>query len=108
MRYRSTRRKKIQRKPDTHKKISYQYIFLFVVFIAFSVFITMEGVSSGNELKELEDDARSLSKENRELSEKLVESSSLQDKVRQAKKLGFDKPTDIVYLDGEVSVASLR
>jgi cell division protein FtsL len=102
----------IKRIKIKEKKISgrKRYILgiLIFVFISFSVFVTIQGVTTGNELSELETKARKLSEENKKLSKKLIEPSSLHNKASLAEDLGFEKPSEIVYLDGDVSVASLR
>lgn len=95
-------------KNNDRRSNRYIYICLFLLFIVFSVFISIQGATAGNELTELEEGIRDISKENQELSKKLVESSSLYEKANEAEKRGFVKPTNIVYLDGEVSVATLR
>lgn len=87
-----------------------KYVFglLFLVFICVNVFIAVHSVTSGNELTGLEEEAISISEENRKLSERLIEHSSLNDKAEEAEKRGFTKPENIVYIDGDVTVASLR
>ena len=104
---RNLKRNKIKETKDLGRK-KYLFGFLLLAFVSISVLVTIQGVTSGNELTELENEAIEINKQNHKLSQQLIEYSSLYDKSKEAQLLGFEKPENIVYIGGEVAVASLR
>ena len=69
-------------------------IILFVVSVYFAIDVSTEG----DVLAKLENTEAQLSKENRELDQRLARQSSLTALIGEAEKRGFLEPEDIIYL----------
>lgn len=85
-------------------------IFLIVcgaVLLISSVFYIIESVSLGAQIAKLEKEEYELLEINREMSDIVVNQSSLSSFEKKKEELGFMKPSQIVYLKGEVGVAKL-
>ena len=71
------------------------------------VFLTIESATSGAQIAQLEQEEAILTKQSRELSDKLVKASSLITLGEEAKVLGFKKPSQIIYITEKEAVAKL-
>ncbi len=84
-----------------------------IVFIAglilaiFTVFFTIQTVTSSAKLVYLENEELQLIKKNQELNNILIGSSSLTSLAKNAQELGFIKPTQTFYGEQEKEVAKL-
>lgn len=85
------------------------YLFwaLLSVFGGGIVLLTIETVTSGAEIAKLEKEESILADQNRELSENMVQSTSLDSIEKKAEELGFVKPEKFVYIGREEPVAKL-
>lgn len=77
------------------------------IFLVGTVFFAIEAGVSGAELSALEKTEVILRDENRELSDRIVEASSLSGVEKRANELGFDKPGNTVYIGGGQTIAKL-
>lgn len=77
------------------------------IFLIGTVFFAIEAGVSGVELSALEKTEVALRDENRELSDKIVQASSLTSLSKKAGDLGFDKQYSTVYIGGTEVVARL-
>lgn len=75
-----------------------------VVFGVFTVYLGIETAGYGARLTQLEKKAHELEVHNKDLSQKMISSTSLTDLTKKSSELGFVKPTNIVYV-GVPSVA---
>ena len=82
------------------------WIFLLVCTVI-TVFFAVEQAAKGSEIAVLENEETTLNKENRELTDKLVQVSSLNEVNKKANELGFTKPTKLIYVSEKESVAKL-
>jgi len=78
-----------------------------VMFIAACVFLAIECATSGSEMSMLVDIKERLEKENKYLTAKLVDLSSLNVVEKQASSFGFQKPQKIVYIQESEEFAGL-
>ncbi len=77
------------------------------IFLVGTVFFAIEAGVSGAELAALEKTEFTLRDENRSLSDKIVEASSLSGVEKRASELGFDKPDNTVYIGTVETIAKL-
>lgn len=82
------------------------WFFLSALVVA-NVYLCVESATSGAEIAYRENQEKTLSEESNSLSEGLLKMASLKQVEGQALSLGFGKPTSILYLNGEESVAKL-
>jgi hypothetical protein len=75
------------------------------VFVVLKVFITIKTVSSEAELSYIEKEIENLQKVNFALEDDLANASSLTEIENKKEELGFAKPTSVVYLSSEETVA---
>ncbi len=80
----------------------------FAVLVAIQIFFTIQASSLGAELSVLEHKNMQIAKTNQELKAALVTKSSLSDAGSQADKLGFVKPTNVLFVKQDEPVAQLR
>jgi len=78
------------------------------VFVVLKVFITIKTVSSEAELSYLEKEIEDLQKVNFSLEDDLANASSLTEIENKKEELGFVKPTSVVYLSSEETVAQVH
>ncbi len=71
------------------------------------IFFTIETSANGAQIANLEEEQERLSKENRELEEKLVTSTSLSDLEKRAEDLGFSNDARFYYLKKGEAFAKL-
>lgn len=76
-------------------------------FVGIQVLFTVQTVTTGAHLAQLEREEKDLVKSNQELSRYLVESSSLSDMEETADELGFKNPINTFYISTEEFVAKL-
>jgi len=95
------------RKKETKKKRKFTKLIIpvVVVFVIATVLLTIQTATSGARIAQLEEKQDELTRENRELNDKLVRTSSLTQISEDASELGFHKPSDIVYLTSAEDVA---
>jgi hypothetical protein len=97
---------KYQKNKKTYK--AYRLLFLIgAIFLATTVFFTIQTATAGATLAKLEQDEKQLREQNRDLKSKLIDSSSLVDLSKKAEQLGFKKPEMVHYLSAEEAVAKL-
>lgn len=72
-----------------------------------NVYFTVEFATSGAEIASLEQKEAQLTEENSLLSGRLLETVSLDAIEKKAAELGFAKPVNVVYLNGNEPVAKL-
>lgn len=77
------------------------------LFLVCSVFLTIQGASTGVQLLVLEEEKLRLIAKNQELSTKLIESTSLLKAGEVAEELGFFQPGETLYIKEKESVANL-
>lgn len=88
------------------KKQNLLWVFLSLLVTA-NVYLGINYATSGVEISHLEDQEKSMNDEKSSLSEQLLRSASLKQVEYKAVEMGFGKPTSILYLNGEESVAKL-
>jgi hypothetical protein len=71
------------------------------------VYLTVETATSGAVLSDLERKETLLTEENRELSETIAKASSLNILETKTTELGYNKPSNILYITGKEEVAKL-
>ena len=108
------RRLKIKRQIDSKKsrvvlgiKIPVIFFPVIAVFVAFSIYATIQLLVSGAKLADLRRRSSSLAKENEELRVALVSTTSLTELDKVSTDMGFSKPANILYIEGEETVAKL-
>jgi hypothetical protein len=77
------------------------------LFVIATVFFTIEVSTLGAQLAELEREETNLIKEKQDLSNQLVNSSSLSEMGEKAEDLGFKKPSEVIYISEKEAVAKL-
>jgi CHASE3 domain sensor protein len=89
-------------------KISKTFLWgLLLVFVAITVFFAVEQATRGSEIALLEKEKITLENRKRELTEELVQTSSLNGAEKKAEELGFVKPSNLVYISEKEAVAKL-
>ena len=78
-----------------------------VVFALVVVYLTIEAATSGAILSQFEQEEARLIRENRQLQEELVKSTSLTTLGEKAEGLGFKKPSLVIYITEKEAVAKL-
>jgi len=78
-----------------------------VAIIAAQVFFAIQSSSLGMKLASLEEERLAITKQNDDISKNLIESTSLIKIQEESQKLGFARPTNMVYINPEESVARL-
>jgi hypothetical protein len=97
-------------KPNKVKAKSVRKIFLWgvvVVAVALQIYVTIQTAGQGAQLAEMEKKEKVLLKDNYELTEKIVSSSSLASVEESAQQLGFREPQKTIYVTKESSVAKI-
>ena len=82
------------------------WLFLSILVIA-NVYLCINYATSGAVISHLEGQEASVNDEKSFLSEQLLRTASLKQIENKAIELGFSKPANILYLNGEESVAKL-
>lgn len=77
------------------------------IFGIITVFFAIQSGASGAKLTMLESEIRQLGRENKDLSDELVNSTSLSEISRSTEERGFTTPSEIVYVSRDSEVASL-
>lgn len=80
--------------------------FLVLTFLVLNIFLSLQTVTSGSKLSNLEKTENKLVRENRQLSSDLSEATSLTLVQKSAIELGFQKPSELVYAKDVEAVAS--
>ena len=75
--------------------------------VAGFIYLTVETATSGAVLSDLERREALLTEENRELGETIAKASSLNSLETKTLELGFNKPSNILYITGKEEVARL-
>ena len=81
---------------------------LALAFLIFNVYFSLQTVAYGSQLSALEQDEERISKENKILSNKLVGDTSLTKISERSEELGFEQPSQTLYLSKNDSVTALR
>lgn len=89
------------------KKI-YFYVSAIVVVVITTVILAVQSATVGSELAYFEKQEKTLVSENAVLTDKLLRSESLEKFSAKAEELGFEKPTNIVYISDETEIAQIR
>lgn len=79
----------------------------FLIFLATTVFFAIEAAASGAQLSSLEKEELELTRINSELSEKILEKSSLTKIEEKADEMGFVKSEEIFYIPNQKTFAKL-
>ena len=79
----------------------------FTIFALSAVLLTVETVSSGAEIANLEKTAKNLASQKRELEESFVKTISMGDLQEKSTEMGFVKAENLMYLSGREPVAKL-
>jgi hypothetical protein len=79
----------------------YLVIGITIIFVVTSVFIAIEASASGAEMRQLEEKEATLLREKSELEGLLVKGVSSTEIAQKSETLGFVKPTDLMYLNGD-------
>ncbi len=80
---------------------------IIALFVITSVYMAIQVATSGAVIAKLDSEKRELEKENAEISNVLINSSSLSELGERAEELGFVKPEAILYIKGDKAVAKL-
>ncbi len=80
---------------------------ILIMLVVANVFFTVSVSASGAELTNIEKNQNILISKNQEMKDKISEESSLSTIEEKAVSLGFLKPQNIVYIQGEAPVAKL-
>jgi Tfp pilus assembly protein PilN len=72
-----------------------------------TVFFAVEQATRGSEIAMLEKEEAVLTNQKKELTERLVQISSLNETEKKAAELGFVKPTNLIYISEKEAVAKL-
>jgi hypothetical protein len=86
------------------RKNKFVYL-MFLVFLGLHIYFALQTVSSGAKLSSLENKEKGLISANRELTSSLIKLSSLVKVQESSSLLGFAKPGQLLYLNGEETVA---
>jgi hypothetical protein len=86
------------------KKILWMTLFICTVI---TVFFAVEQATKGSEIAILEKEETTLSNQNKELTERLVQLSSLNGIEKKAEGIGFVKPSKLMYISEKEAVAKL-
>ncbi|MGD8744362.1 MAG: hypothetical protein PVJ52_02105 [Candidatus Woesebacteria bacterium] len=81
--------------------------FVSALFLGGSIFLAIYGSTMGGNLTRLEKSEKEIAEANQELTQKLVESTSLLKAQEDAGKLGFAGEADKLYIDTDSLVARL-
>ena len=81
----------------------YLIIAITAIFVVSSVFIAIEASASGAEMRQLEEEKSVLSRQKSELEQEMVKGMSSQEISQKSLELGFVKPTDLMYLNGDAN-----
>lgn len=73
------------------------------ILIVSSVFIAIEASANGAEMRLLQEEGDALLREKSDLEQVLVKGMSSNEIASKSAELGFIKPTEIVYLNGDAS-----
>jgi hypothetical protein len=76
-----------------------------ILLIAGTVLVTIDSVTKSAEINQLSQEEQQLSLTKKELAEKIVEASSLNNVGTKANELGYSKPQNIVYVGENEGVA---
>lgn len=87
-------------------KSTFFWVFTILILIVALVF-TLEAVTSGAELSNLEKEEAALFSQNKDLSDSLIKSSSVLSYEEKLEELGFIKPEKILYITEKEVVAKL-
>lgn len=99
---------KIQDSFSSRKKMIYiMGVFLGILMLS-SIALTIASATKGAEINYLEKQKHMARQEMEELTSQVVTSNSLSQVSEAASELGLVKPNNVVYLNREVSVASLQ
>jgi hypothetical protein len=79
----------------------YIAIVIGVIFMITSVFVAIEASASGAQMRLLEDEETTLSRQKSELEGSLVKGMSSTEAEGKSLELGFVKPTDLIYLNSD-------
>jgi hypothetical protein len=95
-------------KTVTPRKFNKLYLFVVpvVIFGAIAVFHAVESATQGAKLIALEEKVSKLNKENKDISDKLIQETSLSETQDKVEELGYTKPAQIIYITPEKDVAS--
>ena len=102
-------RKRNQKVKENNNRFNYLWFvaFVFIVFVAGTIFLTIQTTASGAEVSYLENELEKLERENKELVHQLEASSSISILSEKADSLGFIKPSEILYTQKEEPFAKL-
>lgn len=89
------------------KKQNLLWLFLSLLLVVANVYLGINYATSGVEISHLEGQEKSINNEKSSLSEQLLRMASLKQVEYKAVEMGFGKPTSILYLNAEESVAKL-
>lgn len=101
MKYTAKRTNEVKRSKGVY--LAWVAIFIFLVT---TVFLTLTTATSGAEVAKLEDEEAILIRANSELSDQIVNASSLSGTFKKAESLGFSKPEKIIYFSSQDTVAA--
>lgn len=88
------------------RKTKYIFTFTFVLLVISSLFLTIETVATGSDLVGLQKQSDQLLSQQRELKSYLVSELSLSGLETKSIELGFVKPSNLLYIKDNESVAS--
>ena len=90
-------------------KTKFYYVLLapLLVIAGIAVFFAIQSAAYGARLTVLDEKAAKLASQNRELSSRLIESTSLSGLSGKTEELGYQKPDNILYLSSDSFVARL-
>jgi cell division protein FtsB len=77
-----------------------------IILIAGTVLVTIDSVTKSAEINQLAQEEQQMSLETKDLAEKIVEASSLNNVGIKANELGYSKPQNIVYIGENEGVAA--
>jgi hypothetical protein len=98
----------IKKKKNNLNKISKTVLWaILLICAAITVFFAVEQATRGSEIALLEKEKIVLDNQKRELTDKLVQSSSLNGAEKKAEELGFAKPSNLIYISEKEAVAKL-
>ena len=87
------------------KPVFIPLIIVTLILIISNVFVSANLSTTGEKIKNLEEEKRLLSEENLELRRSILEKTSLQELEKHAQSLSFEKPTTIISLETPDPVA---
>ena len=99
----------IGRSTEPRTKFNRTYVVMFPLFVfgIIAVFLAIEAASYGARLVHYDNEIIRIEKENRDLSDSLINATSLSKASESTEDMGFTKPSDIVYISKDDSVAKL-